>query len=158
MRLKGNTVEEVKREYKELAKRYHPDLGGNDELMKELNNEYQRRLEEVRSPVTKKNVSLQSTVVFRMEAVNELRSRVKNYSERYNITCIRNDYEDALTFRVYNGYEIKDLLKASGWFFYPQGKYWWKEVSRGGGWKGNLFRPKKKEKTVEELLKSMFEE
>jgi len=160
MRLKGNTADEVKKEYKELAKRYHPDLGGNDELMKELNNEYQRRLQELQRPSApsfekEKNANVQTTIVFRMEAVNELRSRIKkDYSERYNIVCIRNEYEDVLTFRVYNGYEIKDLLKASGWFFYPDGKYWWKEVSRIGRWKGNLFEPKYKKKTIKE----MFEE
>jgi len=33
------TKEEIKKRYKELARKYHPDInGGNDEKMKELNN------------------------------------------------------------------------------------------------------------------------
>ncbi|WP_228712362.1 J domain-containing protein [Arcobacter defluvii] len=33
------TKEEIKKRYKELARKYHPDMnGGNDEKMKELNN------------------------------------------------------------------------------------------------------------------------
>lgn len=35
-----NTLEEAKRLYRELAKRHHPDRGGNTETMKEVNSEY----------------------------------------------------------------------------------------------------------------------
>ena len=34
------TLEELKKKYKELAKKHHPDLGGSKEEFQELNNEY----------------------------------------------------------------------------------------------------------------------
>ena len=39
-----STVEEIKIEYKRLARIYHPDLGGDLETMKRLNNEYEAAL------------------------------------------------------------------------------------------------------------------
>jgi hypothetical protein len=39
-----HTVDEVKAEYRRLAKQYHPDLGGTDELMKAINNAYHAAL------------------------------------------------------------------------------------------------------------------
>ena len=35
-----NTLEELKIEFKKLARKHHPDLGGSTELMQILNNEY----------------------------------------------------------------------------------------------------------------------
>lgn len=35
-----SNLEDLKKEYKKLAKVYHPDLGGNEEIMKKLNNDY----------------------------------------------------------------------------------------------------------------------
>lgn len=35
------TLEELKREYKKLAMANHPDRGGNEEVMKEINNQYE---------------------------------------------------------------------------------------------------------------------
>lgn len=40
-----NTVEDVKRKYRELALAYHPDRGGDTETMREINAEYHKVLE-----------------------------------------------------------------------------------------------------------------
>lgn len=37
-----NTMEELRREYRRLAKLHHPDTGGNTEDMKQINAEYER--------------------------------------------------------------------------------------------------------------------
>ena len=34
------TLEELKKQYRELARKHHPDCGGNIEVMKTINNEY----------------------------------------------------------------------------------------------------------------------
>src|SRR4051812_38327055 len=35
------SLEELKKRFKELAKKYHPDLGGSNEQMREINKEYE---------------------------------------------------------------------------------------------------------------------
>lgn len=40
-----NTLEELKAEYRRLAKIHHPDLGGDTETMKAINNEYEKAFE-----------------------------------------------------------------------------------------------------------------
>ena len=37
-----NTLEELRKQYKELLKQYHPDNGGSVEIMQEINSEYDR--------------------------------------------------------------------------------------------------------------------
>ena len=37
-----NTLEELRKQYKELLKLHHPDNGGNLEIMQEINTEYDR--------------------------------------------------------------------------------------------------------------------
>jgi curved DNA-binding protein CbpA len=41
------SLEDLKRQYYKLAKTYHPDAGGTDELMKQLNNEYEKLFQQV---------------------------------------------------------------------------------------------------------------
>jgi len=36
------TLEELKKQYRELALKHHPDMGGNTETMKAINNEYDK--------------------------------------------------------------------------------------------------------------------
>lgn len=43
------TIEELKKVYKELAKKLHPDLGGNKEEFQAMNNEYDKLLETLKS-------------------------------------------------------------------------------------------------------------
>lgn len=39
------SIEELKKQYRKLAMQYHPDLGGNAEIMKVLNNQYEQLFE-----------------------------------------------------------------------------------------------------------------
>ena len=43
------TIEELKALYRKLAMKHHPDLGGNTETMKSVNNEYDALFEDVKS-------------------------------------------------------------------------------------------------------------
>lgn len=43
------TLEELKKEYKRLAMLHHPDMGGNTETMKAINNEYDALFEELKN-------------------------------------------------------------------------------------------------------------
>ena len=37
-----SSIEELRKRYKELLKKYHPDNGGNEEVMKEINSQYDK--------------------------------------------------------------------------------------------------------------------
>jgi len=43
------TLEELKKQYRELAHKYHPDSGGIDEVMKEINAEYTTLFEKLKN-------------------------------------------------------------------------------------------------------------
>lgn len=49
------TLEELKKKYKELAKKLHPDLGGNKEKFQELNNEYDLLFKDLKNKSNKTN-------------------------------------------------------------------------------------------------------
>lgn len=43
------TLEELKKQYKQLAMKHHPDLGGSDDEMKEINAEYDKLFERLKN-------------------------------------------------------------------------------------------------------------
>ena len=43
------TLEELKKEYKKLAMKHHPDMGGNEETMKAINAEYDKAFAKVKN-------------------------------------------------------------------------------------------------------------
>ena len=36
------TLEQLRKQYRDLLKKYHPDNGGSEEITKEINNEYEQ--------------------------------------------------------------------------------------------------------------------
>ena len=44
-----NTLEELKKMYKKLALKLHPDCGGSDDAMAELNNEYDNLFDQLKN-------------------------------------------------------------------------------------------------------------
>ncbi len=48
--LNTTSAEELKREYRRLARVCHPDTGGSDALMQELNLEYQKMKKQLHAP------------------------------------------------------------------------------------------------------------
>ena len=49
-----NSMEAVKKQYRKLAMKYHPDRGGNEEVFKQINNEYEEAMEQAKINETKK--------------------------------------------------------------------------------------------------------
>ena len=49
-----NSIEELKKEYKRLALQLHPDMGGDAEEFKKMQNEYERLFEVLKNKDTKK--------------------------------------------------------------------------------------------------------
>lgn len=53
--LNVTTLEELKHTYKKLALIHHPDCGGDEEIMKVLNNEYEELFEQLKNKHTNKD-------------------------------------------------------------------------------------------------------
>lgn len=53
------TIEELKEEFRRLAFLYHPDIGGNEEIFKSINNEYDDMLNSLKDKDTFKSESQQ---------------------------------------------------------------------------------------------------
>lgn len=47
-----NTLEELKKEYKKLVWKHHPDLGGNTETMQQINAEYDKKSKQIERGIT----------------------------------------------------------------------------------------------------------
>jgi hypothetical protein len=67
------TIDEVKEKYRKLAKKNHPDLGGNEEVMKQINKEYDMKISKLKDSKSEKRASSQvdESVIFK-DIVNEL--------------------------------------------------------------------------------------
>jgi len=52
------TIEELKKQYRELIKKNHPDLGGNGENMKQINLEYETEFSRIKAGMDQKKASI----------------------------------------------------------------------------------------------------
>lgn len=68
------TLEELKKQYKKLAMKYHPDLGGDTATMQEINNEYDSLFEQLKNTHTNANGETYTTTVETKEAPEEFRN------------------------------------------------------------------------------------
>ena len=68
---KINTLEELKKEFKTLAFKYHPDKGGDTEAFKILNNEYTELFEVYKNKSTNKQEKGENVNTFK-DIINEL--------------------------------------------------------------------------------------
>lgn len=68
------TLEELKKQYKKLAMKYHPDLGGDTATMQEINNEYDSLFEQLKNTHTNAKGETYTTTVETKEAPEEFRN------------------------------------------------------------------------------------
>lgn len=124
------TLDEVKALYKQLAKQYHPDLGGDTETMQALNREY--------AFISAKLIS--GSGLSEEESEEEIR-----FSEEYREAIEKIIHLEGITIEVV-GHWIwvtgctkvhKDILKNAGYFFAPKKLAWYfrtgeYKVKKGG--------------------------
>lgn len=109
-------IEELRKRYRELLKQFHPDNGGNEETMKEINLEYDR----VFSDLSRFSSESGQCTGEEQKAENEA---FKNVMEQ--IAHINADVEVIGSWLwVHGGYEYRELLKSVGFRFAPKKKCW----------------------------------
>lgn len=110
------TVEELRKRYKELLKHHHPDNGGDEETMKEINAEY-------------------DAVFARMSCENKADVESTTHDNEAEDRAFREVLEKISTLNVTaeivgswiwisGGYECRELLKSIGFKFAPKKKCW----------------------------------
>jgi hypothetical protein len=113
---KTTTLEEVKKEYKTLIKKYHPDnKNGNLEVMKIINNEYEYIIKNVVKFSSQKEQAKE--VKFSTEIYNIL-------SKIINIANINIEVVGTWIWIDGNTYSVKEYLKSLG-FNWSKGKRKW---------------------------------
>ena len=131
------TLEELKKEYKKLAKQYHPDLHkGTDEIMKEINAEYDIAFEKV------KNYHTTADGETYEKATGETSEQFRNIIN--SIINFNIDIEIIGTWVwCFNSYEYKDQLKALGFKYSSNRKAWC--------WHSEKYRATRSKKSLTEI-------
>lgn len=119
------TIEELRRQYKDLLKTYHPDNGGNEEIMKAINVEYEQLFKTLKN----RHESKASSTGFKQkesfynfeedEKLREILNKVINF-EGITIEIIGN-----WIWISGNTYQYKKDLKTFGFKWASQKKMWY---------------------------------
>jgi len=70
------TVIEIKKLYRELARKYHPDLGGDLETMKQVNAEYEAALKTMHGTTTADEQGTEHTYYYNEEVEKEVMQKI----------------------------------------------------------------------------------
>ena len=108
------SMDDVKTMYRDLCKKYHPDLGGDEEIMKAINAEYERVIAE--------GLKGQENFEAKMDVERELMEMVQRFVVLQGLiveVCGR------WIWLTGNTFSVKDQLKALGCFFAAKKKAWY---------------------------------
>lgn len=133
------TLEDLKKEYKRLAKKYHPDLNHDEdttEIMKAINNEYDALFERVKNfHVTADGETYEKATDETKEQFRDIINSIINF----NI-----DIEIIGTWVwCFNSYEYRERLKALGFKYSAKRKAWC--------WHSGEYKARRSKKTLAEI-------
>lgn len=119
-----NTLAELHAEYKRLALRYHPDMGGDDKTMAEINGQYDDAVKRIKAaPVADDDRAAQAD---RRAAASEMpaefRAAILAALRCQGITL---ELVGRWLWVTGDTYPHKDKLKAAGYHFAGQKKAWY---------------------------------
>ena len=132
------TIEELKKKYKELAKKFHPDLGGNKEEFQSMNNEYDKLFKELKSNKKTNKANTKDDDKFK-NIINEL--------IKYNELTI--EIIGSWLWISGNTYPLRDMIKNLGLLWSKGRKKWYYTADTIDG--ANKYY---KKKTYDELKNS----
>ena len=126
-----NSMEAVKKQYRKLAMKYHPDRGGDEETFKQINNEYEEAMEQARINETRKAKTKKEEDFIKSQYTNS-----KNFRNIIDKLIVLEGIEIEITgtwlWLRGNTYKYKEYLKSEFnaqwskskkcWFISPEGK------------------------------------
>ena len=114
-----SSLEELRKEYKRLVKRNHPDNGGDPETIKAINAEYERAFEALKNADTSNNKNTSRYDKEVDEAIREAINRV------INLDGIKIELVGCWLWISGLTYNVKDELKKAGFKYSGQRKMWY---------------------------------
>ena len=129
------TLDELKKKYKELAKKHHPDLGGNKEKFQSMNNEYDLLFKSLKNKKANTKANIKDNDNFK-DIINEL--------IKYNELTI--EIIGSWLWISGNTYPLRDIIKNLGLLWSKGRKKWYYTADTIDG--ANKYY---KKKTYEEL-------
>lgn len=129
------TLEELRKQYKELLKTHHPDNGGNVADMQEINSEYDRLFKVLKNKHESKTADSEKATYDNMkydfaedEQLREMLQKIISFSNATIEIC-------RSWLWAFNSYEYRKELKEMGFKYAPkkQAWYWHSEAFRKKG-------------------------
>lgn len=136
-----STMEIVKKQYRKLAMKYHPDRGGSEEIFKEINNEYEEALNIAKNNELRKTKSKKEEDFIKNQYKNS--SNFRGIMDKL-IQLVNINIEICGTWLYITGntYPVKDYLKSEFGAFWSKSKKCWiispegKNFRKSRGYKG----------------------
>ena len=135
-----NSMEAVKKQYRKLAMKYHPDRGGNEEVFKQINNEYEEAMEQAKINETRKAKTKKEEDFIKSQYMNS-----KNFREKIDKLIVLEGIEIEITgtwlWLRGNTYKYKEYLKSEFNAQWSKSKKCWfispnKDFRKTKGYKG----------------------
>lgn len=141
------TIEDVKETYRKLAKKLHPDCGGDAEEFKKMTAEYQtafKRLKNIHRKADQKNTE-QADQNFDYEETPEAFADIIN--KVVGLDGVEIEIVGSWVWLSGNTYTHRETIKAAGFFFSSKHKKWY--------WNGGHKKSKKHSKLTYEQVKNL---
>lgn len=113
-----NSMDELKKEYRKLAFQYHPDRGGDAEMMKKVNAAYETALKKLQEQAKNENVSASQSSYFEDDGFRDILNKIIHLDLDIEI-CWRWIWVSGNT-RAH-----KETLKNAGFYWASKKKMWY---------------------------------
>ena len=114
---KVSSIESLKKEYRKLVMKFHPDHGGSDEIFKEIQNEFENVLE---------SFMFASFTSYEEKYGKEANGNMFVFADILKEIISFNMKVEIIGYWIYcfDSYEYKNLLKEKGFWFSKKHKAW----------------------------------